>query len=220
MNELILLAQISIVTGVCFAAARYGKEALVSLIALQAIIANLLVLKQVYLFGLHVTCSDAFAVGSILALNLLQEKFGREASQKATWISFGAMLFFAASTQIHLLYAPSSTDTMHQHYTELLSPAPRLFWASLTAFFIVQQVDVRLYAFLKQRLPAYSFTRRSVMSLLATQALDTALFSTLGLWGLVSSVWDIFIFSYLMKVLVIAVSALLPTCIAFIRMRK
>lgn len=220
MNELILLLQIILITGICFGAARFGKEALIALIALQAIIANLLVLKQVYLFGLHVTCSDAFAVGSILALNLLQEKFGREASQKATWISFGAMLFFALSTQIHLLYTPSPTDTMHQHYAELLSPAPRLFWASLTSFFIVQQVDVRLYAWLKQKLPNWGFSSRSVTSLLITQALDTALFSTLGLWGLVDSVWHIFIFSYFMKVLLVAFTAILPTCLKLARVRK
>ncbi len=220
MNEIILLGQIAIVTGACFGAARYGKEALVSLIALQAVIANLLVLKQVHLFGLHVTCSDAFAVGTILALNLLQDRFGREASQKATWIAFGSMLFFAVVTQIHLLYTPSQTDTMQVHYLALLNPAPRLFAASLAAFFIVLQVDIRLYGWLKFKFPDWTFTARSVLSLLFTQALDTALFSVLGLWGLVDSIWNIFIFSYFMKVLVIGVSALLPTCAAFIHMRK
>lgn len=204
MNELILLIQIALVVGTSVLAARVSKEALFILISLQAVIANLLVLKQVYLFGLHVTCSDAFAIGSILSLNLLQERFGREESQRATWLCFGSMLFFALSTQIHLLYTPSSADTMHGHYVELLKPAPRLFLASITSFFLVQQFDVRFYAFLKKSLPAWRWGARSTISLLASQFLDTALFSTLGLWGLVDSLPQIFLFSYFMKVLIIS----------------
>lgn len=204
MNELILLIQIALVVGTSVLAARVSKEALFVLISLQAVIANLLVLKQVYLFGLHVTCSDAFAIGSILSLNLLQERFGREESQRATWLCFGSMLFFAISTQIHLLYTPSSLDTMHVHYVELLRPAPRLFLASIVSFFLVQQFDIRLYAFLKNRLSSWRWGARSTLSLLASQFLDTLLFSTLGLWGLVESLPQIFLFSYLMKVLIIA----------------
>lgn len=204
MNELILFIQIALVVGTSVLAARVSKEALFVLISLQAVIANLLVLKQVYLFGLHVTCSDAFAIGSILSLNLLQERFGREESPKATWLCFGSMLFFALSTQIHLLYTPSPTDTMHVHYAELLSPAPRLFLASIASFFLVQQFDIRFYAFLKNRLSNWRWGARSTISLLASQFLDTFLFSTLGLWGLVDSLPQIFLFSYLMKVLIIA----------------
>ncbi|MES2504327.1 MAG: queuosine precursor transporter [Myxococcota bacterium] len=210
MNEIILLGQIGTVVAACLFAAKLGKEALFIIISLQAIIANLLVLKQTYLFGLHVTCSDAFAVGSILSLNLLQEKFGAKESKLATWLCFGSMLFFALCTQIHLLYTPSPTDTMHPHYAELLNPAPRLFWASLTSFFLVQQFDVRFYGFLKRKLPTWRFGVRSTISLLLSQLLDTFLFSTLGLWGLVDSLPQIFIFSYLMKVIVIAIMGITP----------
>ena len=205
MNELILLVQITLVASVCLFAARVSKEALFVLISLQAVIANLLVLKQVYLFGLHVTCSDAFAIGSILSLNLLQERFGQEESRRATWLCFGSMLFFALSTQIHLFYTPSNLDTMHGHYAQLLSPAPRLFAASILSFFIVQQFDVRFYALLKNKLSSWRWGSRNILALLVSQFLDTFLFSTLGLWGLVDSLPEIFLFSYLMKVLIIGV---------------
>lgn len=203
MNELILFIQIALICGACLLAARVSKEALLVLICLQAVIANFLVLKQVYLFGLHVTCSDAFAIGSILSLNLLQERFGKEASQQATWLCFGSMLFFALSTQIHLLYIPSPSDTMHAHYAQLLTPAPRLLMASIISFFLVQQFDVRFYGFLKNRLSAWRFGPRSTIALLVSQFLDTLLFSVLGLWGLVDSLPEIFLFSYFMKILII-----------------
>lgn len=205
MNELILLLQIALVVGASVLAARVSKEALFVLISLQAIIANLLVLKQVYLFGLHVTCSDAFAIGSILSLNLLQERFGREESQRATWLCFASMLFFALSTQIHLLYSPSEFDRMHSHYYELLMPAPRLFLASLASFFIVQQFDIRFYSFLRKKWGHWRWGVRSTLSLLVSQFLDTWLFTMLGLYGMVDSVPQILAFSYLMKVLIIAV---------------
>ncbi|MBH1988599.1 MAG: queuosine precursor transporter [Myxococcaceae bacterium] len=205
MNEFVLLLQVAWVVGASIWAAGIGREALLVLISLQAIMANLLVLKQVYLFGLHVTCSDAFAIGSIFSLNLLQERFGLEESKRATWLCFGSMLFFALSTQIHLLYMPSKLDHMHPHYYALLMPAPRLFLASLTSFFVVQQLDIRFYQFLRQRWGHWRWGVRSTLSLLVSQLLDTCLFTLLGLYGSVDSLPQILLFSYLTKVLMIGV---------------
>jgi uncharacterized integral membrane protein (TIGR00697 family) len=61
--------------------------------ALLAVIANLFVLKQTVLFGLHVTCSDVYVIGSMLSLNLLQEHYGQREGQRAIWITFLAMVY-------------------------------------------------------------------------------------------------------------------------------
>ena len=101
--------------GICaLIALRLGQCALVAFISVQSILANLFVLKQIAFFGLTATCSDAFIVGGVLGLNLLQEYFGKKAALRAIWTSFFLMLFYAVVSHIHLMYIPRITDTTQE----------------------------------------------------------------------------------------------------------
>lgn len=197
MNIVIFFLQTFGVIGAGIWAARMGKEALVSLCVLLSVFANFFVLKQTTLLGWNVTCSDAFAIGSIFGLNLLQQAYGQEVAKRTIWISFFGMVFFALMSQIHLLYLPSSYDVSHGHFAALLSVTPRLLVASLVTFFIVQQLDVRLFRMLAK------VKFRMTISLLISQALDTVLFSLLGLYGVVEELGSIIVVSYLVKCAVI-----------------
>ena len=83
MNECIFLLHVALVIGFALGALRLGKEALTAWVALQAVLANLFVIKQMTFLGFTVTCSDVFAIGSIAGLNLVQEFFGKESARKA-----------------------------------------------------------------------------------------------------------------------------------------
>ncbi len=168
-------------------------------VAVQAILANFFVLKQMTFLGFNVTCSDAFAIGSILSLNLLRENFGKEVATKAISSCFFFMVFFVVMSQIHLRFVPSALDTAHFAYVRLLSPAPRLLFASLIVFFLVQHLDIRCFGWISRILPHSSFPVRSSISLAFSQLVDTILFSFLGLYGMVSSILDIIIVSFLLK---------------------
>jgi uncharacterized integral membrane protein (TIGR00697 family) len=203
MNEILFFTQILLIIGFAFGALKLGKGALTAWVAIQALIANLFVLKQITLFGFDVTASDAFAIGSLLGLNFLQEYFTKEDARKATWICFFFMVFFALVSQLHLLYIPSSYDTTHPAFSTILSATPRLLLASLGVFFLVQQFDIRFFSFLKKQFPNASFALRAGIALIVSQLLDTVLFSFAGLYGIVASVFDIIIVSYLVKIIVI-----------------
>ncbi|MFI0434782.1 MAG: queuosine precursor transporter [Parachlamydiaceae bacterium] len=203
MNEFIFFCQILLILGFALGALKLGKEALIVWVAIQALIANLFVLKQITLFGLEVTASDAFAIGSLLGLNFLQEFYSREDANKATKICFFFMFFFALVSQLHLLYEPNAYDTTHSAFLTLLILSPRLLIASMSVFFIVQQIDIRFFAFLKKTLPHLDFGWRSLISLVLSQLLDTVLFSFAGLYGVVTSVIDIIAVSFLIKMIVI-----------------
>jgi hypothetical protein len=204
MNETLFLLHVILVMGFGFGALRLGQSALISWIALQAVLANLFVLKQICFFGFHVTCSDVFAIGSIFGLNLLREYFGKEAAKKALWTCFFAMVFFVVMAQIHLIYLPSTFDTTQASFDAILAPSLRLLAASLAVFFLVQQIDLRLFSWLKEKCTGCPLVVRNAAALSATQFLDTLLFSVLGLWGLVSHLFDIIVISFLIKLLVIA----------------
>lgn len=183
-----------------------GLVALGAIISLEGVLANLFVMKQIELFGLTVTCSDCLAVGSILGLNLLQEYFGREMAQKMVNISFFILIFFVGLSQIHLCYLPSSVDRAHLAFVNVLSSAPRIVFASAFVYYLVQKMDVVLFGWLKSLFKGGYLPIRMGISLCLTQFIDTVLFSFLGLYGIVSSIFDVIIVSLVVKCLIIACS--------------
>ncbi|MGE3955067.1 MAG: queuosine precursor transporter [Parachlamydiales bacterium] len=204
MNTLLFFAHTVVVLGCVLGALRLGREALVVLVSLFAVIANLFVLKQVTLFGLTVTCPDVYVIGSMMALNLLQEYFGREAVKRAIIYSFASLILFGVMAQFHLLYRPASADWAQGHYQALLGIQPRILGASLVAFLTSQLLDYRLFRLLKgTQLPVGV---RSGLSLFTAQVVDTVLFATLGLWGKVESLSHIIFLAILIKGILIACS--------------
>jgi uncharacterized integral membrane protein (TIGR00697 family) len=164
---------------------------------------NVFVTKEINLFGLTVTASDALAVGISLCLNLVQSRYGKNESHKAIWIGFGSLLFYLAVSLLHLAYQPATTDTMQTHFSALLAPMPRIIIASFIAYIIAQHADWFLFRFSKQIFSRRFLVFRNYFSIIIAQLLDTLIFSYLGLYGIVSNITHIIIFSYLIKLLTI-----------------
>lgn len=123
MNELIFFLHLLIVILFSFAARRLGKMAVFSFIIVQSILANLFVIKQMELCGFTVTCSDVYAVGSIIALNVLQEDYEKIDAQRAVGLSF----FFCFSLQLDHL---SIFYMYHQQAIQLTWPMQE-YWKAL-----------------------------------------------------------------------------------------
>lgn len=206
-NEALFFLHIGLIGAITLYTARLGSVALTTWIALQSILANLFVLKQISLFGLNVTCSDGFAIGSILALNVLQEFWGREEAAKAIRAAFFSMLFFVLMSQIHLAYVPSGSDTTQSSFQTLLSPAPRIIAASMAVTWIVQRLDLSLFSWLRRFWGAGKLPLRFTVSLCLSQALDTVLFSYLGLYGIAPSMMGVICMSLFVKWVAIGCTA-------------
>jgi uncharacterized integral membrane protein (TIGR00697 family) len=206
-NEIFFLTQVLIVIGFTIGAARIGQSALAALVSLQGILANLFVVKQMELFGLTVTCSDVFAVGCIVGLNLMQEHFGFGAAKKTIAISFFSMVFFVLVSQIHLWYAPSPQDAAHPAFAKVLTATPRIVFASIAVFFLVQKIDLLFFGYLKRKLGGRHLALRMGATLLLSQGIDTVLFSFAGLYGIVAALFDVILVSFAVKCLVIGCSA-------------
>jgi uncharacterized integral membrane protein (TIGR00697 family) len=159
------------------------------------------------LFGFSVTCSDVYAVGAILGLNLLQEYWGADEANRTVRISFLSLIFFTVMSQVHLFYAPLPADETHRAFFAILSSAPRIAMASILVYYIVQKLDVRFFGWIKHLFKGNYFPVRVALSLIVIQFLDTVLFSFLGLYGLVSSLFDVIALSFLIKCLIIGCSS-------------
>lgn len=208
-NESLFFLHILAVVGSLLIAERVGKHTLVSLIALQAVLANLFVVKQISLFALSVTCSDVFAVGGILGLNLLQEKYGREEAKKALHASFLSLLFFLVMSTFHLGYEPHVVDETHAPFSRILSHTTRISLASIGVFFVVQKIDIKIFSLLQKGFKKKYFPLRVGLSLTISQCLDTLLFSFVGLYGIVTSLFDIIVMSCAIKLLIIVLCSIL-----------
>lgn len=206
INELLFFLHLLVIINAALGALWLGKEALICLIALFAIVSNLFVTKQIMLFGFSATATDSFAIGIVLSLNLLQEYYGKEITKKAIWVSFATAIIYTIFSQLHLLYMPAIFDTMHPHAVVVFGVMPRIMIASITTYFIVQRLDCILYEFLKRHMQGNYLVWRNYCSVLCSQLLDTVLFSFLGLYGLVESILPIMVISYCIKLIAIIVA--------------
>lgn len=207
MNQLILLFHITTVCSLTLLALRFGKEAMIAWLCLLAVSMNLFVLQQVTIFGLDVTSSDALGVGYLLGLNLVQEFFDKNSAHKTVWLSLFIGCAFLLLSFIHLSYQPNGYDQAAPHFHSLLKPMPRILFASLFSFLLVQLIDLSVLTFLKEKFKGKFLTFRTTIALLLSQAIDTVLFSYIGLYRLVESVLDIILLSFAIKVIVILLSA-------------
>ncbi|MBA3751349.1 queuosine precursor transporter [Candidatus Dependentiae bacterium] len=212
MNELLFLCYIFTVATASIIALRLGKEALISLICIQAILTNLFVTKHITLLGLTATASDGLTIGIMLSLNLLREYYTKEIAQQAIFLSFLGALFYTCISFLTLSYIPAVTDTASAHFTALLTPMPRLVAASLFVSVSVQYLDLILYSFLNKLFHKRFFILRNYLTLTFTQFIDTILFTFVGLYGInesftkMNTLFDIIITSYSIKLLVILIA--------------
>lgn len=207
MNEITFLIHILLVILFLLIALRLGKNYLLVLVAIQAILANLFVIKQIDLFTRSVTSTDVFIIGTIFSQNLLQEYFGKKEAIKAIKITFFSMLFFLIMAKVHILYIPNIFDTTNLSFKNILSPSLRIVLSSMIAFFLTQRLDVMLFGFLKKLFKERFLPLRMGLSSIIVQLIDTILFSFLALFGIVAHVFDIILFSFLIKSLVIIFTA-------------
>lgn len=207
MNEFLFIIHFLFLQLLGLFALRLGKIALGSYICLTFLMANFFVLKQMTLFGLQVTASDGYAICGMLSLNFMQEFFGKKAAKEVIIASFLIFCIFVSMSFFHLMYIPNNYDTMQSHYESLLKLMPRLFIASISAYFLSQLFDFHLFSRLKQ-IKKISRVILYMMCLVSSQIIDTVVFAFIGLWGVAFSLSHVIIFGLITKLILVAISPL------------
>ncbi len=185
---------------VCF---RLGKAWLMSYMAMAAVMMNLVVVKQMTLFGLDATGGNVLYASLFLATDLLNEYWGAKEARRAVRIGFMGGLFFLVTVQIMLRYAPSGFDVAQPHMEAIFGFLPRIVLGSLFAYLTAQHLDVWLY----QRIHSATGDRwlwlRNNGSTWISQAVDTAVFYSIAFWG-VFPIGEAILFTWILKILVAA----------------
>lgn len=201
MNEWLFLVHVAWVGGLAFACRKQSPTVQTVLMVMYAVLGNLMVLKQMRLFGMVVTTSDVYSVGVILVLNYIREAYDNETVYRAMVYSFGALFLLALAAHFQISYIPAQQGAMEDAYVQLMRPFPRIVLVSASVYLLVQYVDNRLFSWLKYICSDRWFVARVAMSLVFSQILDTILFSFGALSDFAISIWDIIVFSSMVKIL-------------------
>ncbi len=208
-NELIFLLQNLVIATCGIIASRFGKAGLTSYIVMCWTVANFFVLKEVTLFGQDVITSDGFAIGVNSSLLLLTTYYGDKFARRAIGICAFLLIFFLVMTQIHMWYIPNVHDMFNPHYGALLSCLPRIIATSLFVSVTSTHVNLLLFRFFSYALSFLPSSLIQACALMVSQVFDTTLFAFLALYGTVSSITSIIIFSCCIKFVAIGLNVVI-----------
>ena len=200
MNEWLFFIHILLLLIFIRSSLFFGKSALIAFCSLQTILANLFIAKEITLFSLPVTPTDAYTIGTFFTLNLIRERYGSEEAKKMIHLNLLFLLFFILMGTIQTRYIPTLNDTTHSSYVNILSIAPRIFIASTISFYLSQLLDNSLF-FRARKLLSFPFAM--LISLSLSQLFDTIFFTYIGLSGILTNLVSVIFFSYLIKLIAI-----------------
>jgi len=211
-NELIFFGFALLSLSLVLGAFRMGKVYLFVLISVFTLLMNIFVLKQFELFGFIITGGNILYGSLFLITDLLAEHYGKKDAQKAVWIGFATSGFFVVALQVLLAFSPSADDFAQDALQTLFSVSPRILVGSMLAYVIAQNLDVYLFEKIKSFTSGKYLWLRNNGSTLVSQAVDTLVFTAVGLTtfsflpfeGIISSdiFWEVFLATYVIKVLV------------------
>lgn len=219
-NIFIFLIYTLITVFITFLVIKLGENWAISWFTLLVTLSNLFSLKQITLFGLHITASDPLIISWIIGLNLSREFFSKEKSQEIANIVIVISLGFSLLSRLHLALQPNIFDWSDRHFQVVLSPSTRIVLSSIVVFFFLQKLDRFFFYFLKNTLKKSSFALRSVLSSIIFQLLYAVFFSYIAFYGIVNTVWHLALINFLTKLIMLISLAPLTHFMSKIVMRK
>lgn len=170
----------------------FGRIGLTAAIVLAILLANLQGPKLTVIFGLETSLGVIFYSTIFFATDLIGEKHGRAAANQAVLIGFGVSLIIVIMMSLSLLYQPSTgadtaelSNEVHAAFATILDFTPRFVAGSLLAYLISQSFDVWFFHRVRQWTKGRHLWLRNNLSTMASQGIDTALYSLVVWWGVV-----------------------------------
>lgn len=202
ISFLYLLISFSI-TIICYK--KYGKYGLYIWMCILVIICNIQTVKMSEIFGFTITLGNISYGAIFLTTDILSEKYGKEATDTATKLSFIFMIIFTLFMSLFLKYEPSSSDFSQEALTTIFNYMPRITIAGLSAYYISQRCDAKFYQLLKSKYNKVWISNN--VSTIISQTIDTIIFTIISFLGIlsfhdiISLMFTMLIFKYLIALL-------------------
>lgn len=187
MNELFIILDIVVTFALVLLAHRFfGKEGLIAWVGIATILANIMTAKTVEAFGFSFTIGNALFASTFLATDILTECYGKKDALKAVFTGFFSATVFIISSQIALLYAPSSYDYADGAMRDLFTISVRISVSSLIMYLIANLADVFIYEKIKQKTGGKHMWLRNNLSTILCNCLENFFFMGMAFYGMYS----------------------------------
>ena len=170
----------------------FGKEGLLACIALAILLANLQGPKLTIILGFQTSLGVIFYSGIFFATDLLSERYGRAAANRAVMIGFSVSCIIVLMMSMALLFAPTDhpetaefSQRIQRSFENILDFTPRFVFGSLAAYLISQRLDVWSFHYIKEKTGGRALWLRNNLSTMTSQAVDTMIYSLVVWWGIV-----------------------------------
>ncbi|MCG7408115.1 queuosine precursor transporter [Paenibacillus sp. ACRRX] len=183
----------------------FGKYGLYAWIGVMTVVANIQVVKTIEMLGIVMTLGNTANATLFLTTDLLNEKYGAREARRAVWFGFFTLIMTTVIMQMALIFTPQTGDLAQQSLEQIFGLMPRIAAGSLTAYFVSQFLDVKLFSLVKAKYGKKNqLWIRSNLSTGISQLADSFVFCMIAFGGFYS--WDIwfqiFITTYAVKLIV------------------
>ena len=200
-NELLFLLEIVVTLLFVIIAFRLGKTWLVALIAVSVVLMNIFVIKGMYLFGLAVTGGNVLYGSTSLAVDVINEYYGKKEARRAVMTGFFVTVFFLISSQFILHFQAAPYDIAQNSFVTLFTLTPRIVIGSMIAYLIAENLDVWLFTQIKKITGQKWLWLRATGSTWISQLVDSTTFTIIAFAG-VYPLFDLIAFTYVIKIMV------------------
>ena len=201
-NEIWFLSQALVTFSIILLCFRLGKSWLMGYIGICAVLMNIVVVKQVTLFGFDATLGNILYASIFLVTDILSEHYGIKEAFKAVRIGFFAGIFSMITLQFALRYIPNEYDFAQSSFITIFTLTPRIILASLASYLITQNWDVWMYHKLRHATSGRHLWLRNNFSTITSQLFDSFLFSYIAFYGVFDSINQMAIFTFLIKFII------------------
>lgn len=185
MNNLILFGEVIFTFSallICYN--NFGKVGMMAWVGIATILANVITAKNADIFCLSTAIGTVMFASTFLATDILAENHSKEDAKTAVYIGLFADVILIISTQIALLYKPSSIDYADEAMRTLFALNLRISLASMVMYFIANMADVALFSKLKEKSDGKRLWLRNNVSTILCNCLENFGFITLAFVGI------------------------------------
>jgi uncharacterized integral membrane protein (TIGR00697 family) len=170
----------------------FGKQGLLAAIVLSILLSNLQGPKLTVILGMQTSLGVIFYSSIFFATDLLSEKYGRAEANRAVLLGFSVSVIIVLMLSVALLFKPSTVPASAEFsadiqaaFVTILDFTPRFVFGSLFAYLVSQSFDVWCFHAIKRRTHGRYLWLRNNLSTMASQTVDTLLYSFVVWWGVV-----------------------------------
>ena len=147
------------------------------------ITANILIVKQITIFGLILPAAIVIFPLSYIFGDVLTEVYGYRQARKVIWLGFFCNLMTVIAIWIVGILPPAPVFEAQTAYERILGSTPRFLIASFLAYLAGEFLNSYVLAKMKLLTKGKWLWSRTIASTLVGEAIDTALVLFIGFWG-------------------------------------